>query len=92
MAFSFFGGVHPKENKHYAEERSVQTFPAPDLVVIPMSQHIGAPSLPIVKAGDTVTRGQLIAEAAEGLSVPQFASIDGRVTFVDATRVIIERQ
>ena len=43
MAFSFFGGVHPKENKHYAEARSVQAFPAPDLVVIPMSLLSGAP-------------------------------------------------
>ena len=55
MAFSFFGGVHPKENKHYAEARSVQAFPAPDLVVIPMSQHIGAPCKPLVKKNDIVT-------------------------------------
>ena len=46
MAFSFFGGVHPKENKHYACDVPVQDFPAPDLVVIPMSQHIGAPCKP----------------------------------------------
>ena len=43
MAFSFFGGVHPKENKHYAEHQAVQEFPAPDVLVIPMTQHIGAP-------------------------------------------------
>ena len=62
MAFSFFGGVHPKENKHYAEERSVQAFPAPDLVVIPMSQHIGAPCKPLVKKNDIVTKGQKIGD------------------------------
>ena len=49
MAFSFFGGVHPKENKSYAEHRPVEVFPAPDLLVIPMAQHIGAPCAPLVK-------------------------------------------
>ena len=60
-------------------------------VEIRMRQHIGAPSIPCVKEGDVVERGQLIAEAAEGLSVPQYASISGRVDFVDATRVVIRK-
>ena len=51
MAFSFFGGIHPKENKHYAENQPIQEFPEPDLLVIPMSQHIGAPCKPLVKRG-----------------------------------------
>lgn len=59
-------------------------------VEIRTSQHIGAPSVPVVKAGDTVSVGQLIAEAGQGLSVPQFASIAGKVTYVDATKIIIE--
>ena len=41
MAFSFFGGIHPKENKFYAEEQPVHPFPAPDMLVIPMQQKIG---------------------------------------------------
>ena len=82
MAFSFFGGVHPKENKHYAEERSVQTFPAPDLVVIPMSQHIGAPCKPLVKKGDLVKKGQKIGDN-EGLCVPVHSSVSGTVKAVE---------
>ena len=58
MAFSFFGGIHPKDNKWYAEHVPVQTFPEPDLLVVPMSQHIGVPCTPLVKKGDTVTVGQ----------------------------------
>ena len=92
MAFSFFGGVHPKENKHYAEERSVQTFPAPDLVVIPMSQHIGAPAVPCVAEGDFVRCGQVIGAAAEGLSVPVHASIDGRILKITGQAVEIQAQ
>ena len=63
-----------------------------DKVEIRMSQHIGAPSVPCVEVGDTVTEGQMIANAGNGLSVPQYASIGGRVTFVDPTRIIIEAQ
>ena len=59
-------------------------------VEIRTSQHIGAPSVPVVKVGDTVSVGQLVAEAAPGLSLPQYASIAGKVTFVDATKIIIE--
>ena len=59
-------------------------------VEIRMSQHIGAPSVPSVAVGDTVTEGQIIANCGTGLSVPQYASISGRVTFVDNTRIVIE--
>ena len=82
MAFSFFGGIHPKENKYYAEERSVQTFPEPDILVIPMSQHIGAPCKPLVKKGDIVTMGQKIGDN-QGLCVPVHASVSGKVKAVE---------
>jgi Na+-translocating ferredoxin:NAD+ oxidoreductase RnfC subunit len=59
-------------------------------VAIPLAKHIGAPSLPVVKDGDAVKRGDLIAAAADGLSVPQHASIDGRVS-VEGRKIIIDR-
>lgn len=59
-------------------------------VEILMSGHIGAPSVPAVNVGDRVEEGQLIANPGAGLSLPQFASISGKVTFVDATKIIIE--
>ena len=89
MAFSFFGGIHPKENKLYTCDLPVQVFPAPDVVVIPMSQHIGAPAIPIVKVGDEVVENQMIAKAAEGLSVPHYAPITGKVTYVDGKTIVI---
>lgn len=58
-------------------------------VKIPMSQHIGAPSVPIVQAGDTVVKGQKIGEAAEGLSVAVHSSIDGIVQKVNEREIII---
>ena len=58
-------------------------------VYVPMSQHIGAPAVPIVAVGDLVEENQMIAKAAEGLSVPHFAPITGRVTYVDAKTIVI---
>ena len=81
MAFSFFGGIHPKENKHYAENVPLQEFPEPATVVIPMAQHIGAPCKPLVKKGDAVTVGQMIGDG-EGLCVPVHASVSGKVKAV----------
>ena len=83
MAFSFFGGIHPKENKQYAEDCPVQVFPQPDILVVPMSQHIGAPCLPLVKKGDTVTMGQKIGDN-QGLCVPVHAPVSGKVKDVEA--------
>ncbi len=82
MAFSFFGGIHPKENKWYAENQRVQVFPEPDLLVVPMSQHIGAPCKPLVKKGDYVTMGQKIGDN-QGLCVPVHASVSGTVKAVE---------
>ncbi|MCI6228130.1 MAG: electron transport complex subunit RsxC [Candidatus Faecousia sp.] len=82
MAFSFFGGVHPKENKWYACDKETQVFPEPDIVVIPMAQHIGAPCKPLVAKGDLVTRGQKIGDN-QGLCVPVHASVSGKVKAVE---------
>jgi Na+-translocating ferredoxin:NAD+ oxidoreductase RnfC subunit len=45
-----------------------------------------------VNVGDVVEEGQVIAAAAEGFSVPQHASISGVVTYVDPTKVVIEKK
>ena len=83
MAFSFFGGVHPKENKWYACDKETVVFPEPDTVIIPMSQYIGAPCKPLVKKGDLVTVGQKIGDN-QGLCVPVHASVSGKVKSVGA--------
>ena len=58
-------------------------------VEVPMVQHIGAPAIPCVKVGDFVNENDKIAEAAEGLSVPHFAPITGKVTYVDNQKIVI---
>lgn len=55
-----------------------------------LSRHIGKPSIPVVKDGDTVSKGDLIASAADGLSLPQHASISGRVT-LGTDKIMIDK-
>ncbi len=82
MAFSFFGGVHPKDRKQLACERPIEQY-VPKQVIIPMSQHIGAPCQPLVKKGDSVTVGQKIGDNS-GMCVPVHASVSGTVVAVEA--------
>ena len=73
--------------------------PAPIIEAVPnfkkvtvlLSQHVGAPSMPVVKKGDTVTEKQLIAKAGEGLSVALHSPVNGKVTAVGKTAIIIEK-
>ena len=64
----------------------------PERVTIPFQQHIGKPAVPVKSAGDTVRRGELLAQAAEGLSVNIHASIDGVVEQVTGTGATIRRK
>ncbi len=82
MAFSFFGGIHPKENKWYAEKEPIQIFPEPDELVVPMQQHIGPPCEPLVKKGDPVLAGQKIGQP-KGLGAPIHSPVSGTVTRVE---------
>ena len=56
-----------------------------------LRQHIGAPSVAVVKDGDMVQVGDLVAESADGLSLPQYASISGKVTVEENVKIIIEK-
>lgn len=64
---------------------------SPSKVEISLKSHIGAPSVSIVKIGEKVSLGEKIAEAGSGLSLPQYASIDGVCTYADNAKIIIER-
>ena len=79
MAFTFRGGVHPKGNKSFTRECPFEIAPQPEEVFLPLSQHIGKPAECIVSAGDRVLKGQMVAKAQEGLSVPVYSPVSGEV-------------
>ena len=77
------GGVHPSDNKQWSKGSAIEVMELPDVVNIPLAQHIGAPATAVVKKGDNVVVGQLIAEATGFMSANIHAPISGTVTAVD---------
>lgn len=72
------GGIHPSQNKFTAGSR-IEELELPRRVVLTLSQHIGAPAEPVVKPGDAVVRGDMIASASAFMSVPVHTPISGTV-------------
>lgn len=72
------GGARAPHYKDTAEAASV-VMPSPELVIIPMQQHIGAPCKPTVKPGDTVLAGQVIGDTDAFVSAPIHSSVSGKV-------------
>lgn len=76
---TFKGGIHPYDGKELSKDKPIRdVLPKGDLVY-PLSQHIGAPAVPVVKKGEHVRIGQVIAEAGGFVSAPIHASVSGTV-------------
>lgn len=76
------GGVHPSESK-FSAGKSIQALPLPKSVIIPIVQHIGAPSKVLVKRGDEIKTGQVIAQAGGFVSANIHSSVSGKVKKID---------
>lgn len=76
------GGVHPPENKLTADV-PIEYLPLPESVIIPVAQHIGSPSVPVVNKGDNVKTGQIIASAKGYVSSNIHSSVSGKVNRID---------
>ena len=81
--FPSYGGVHPDDCKAPQNEAAIREIPLPPQVVIPMSQHIGAPCTPIVSVGDEVRLGQKIGDSDRPVSAPIHASVSGKVVAIE---------
>jgi len=76
------GGVHPAENK-FSANKAIEKLALPKSVFIPVAQHIGAPAQTLVKKGDQVKVGQIIAKAGGFVSANIHSSVSGTVKKVD---------
>ncbi len=76
------GGVHPEENKLSAQA-PIEVLPIPEKVYIPVTQHLGAPSTVIVKKGDVVKVGTLIAKSDAFICANVHSSVSGTVEKID---------
>ena len=76
-------GIHVEDMKAMSKDCPIEEMPTPSQVSISLSQHIGAPAIPIVSVGDKVKKGQLIAEASGAISANVFSSISGEVIAIE---------
>lgn len=76
--YRFSGGVHPPEEK-LTRKLPIEDMPPPKKAYIPLSQHIGAPSSPVVEPGDKVKIGTRLSDPGGFVSAPVFSSIAGKV-------------
>ena len=76
------GGVHPPDNKHLTQDKPIVKIEAPEKVIIPLQQHIGAPCKPRVKKGDEVGVGTVLGDVEAFVSAPIHCSVSGKVVQV----------
>ena len=84
---TFRRGVHPFGGQDYAADCPIIKAPAEEMMVFPVSQHIGAPAKCVVTVGDRVLKGQLIAEAGGFVSSPVYSSVSGTVKKIEKRRL-----
>jgi electron transport complex protein RnfC len=77
--WSFSGGIHLSGHKSLSNGQPVRKLATPRRVILPLQQHIGVATEPVVSVGDIVHKGQLIANAPSFISAPVHASVSGRV-------------
>jgi electron transport complex protein RnfC len=96
---TFRGGIHPPDRKELSKDKAISDVKPPKKVVIPLSQHIGAPCKLSVVIGQEVKKGEVIGTPDGFVSVPVHASVSGKVVSINdfplptgkmATSVVIE--
>lgn len=80
---NFKGGVYPEYNKEISADKTTKVLSPPEVLVIPLDQHIGAPADPLVKKGDQVELGQVIGQSTNTISAPVHSSVSGKVLAVE---------
>nr|WP_300002801.1 electron transport complex subunit RsxC [Tissierella sp.] len=83
LNFTFKGGIHVPDSKSYTKDKSVEKAETPNIVYIPLHQHVGAPCKALVKKGDIVKIGQKIGDSEASVSAPVHASISGVVKGIE---------
>jgi len=85
--WKIFGGLKLKGNKSMSMKHATQDAPLPKILTLPLKQHIGCATEPCVKVGDTVLKGQMIAEAKDYISTPIHAPSSGKIVAIEKHKV-----
>ncbi len=78
------GGIHPPENK-LSKNKAIENIPLPKQVVVFLSQHLGAPAVPVVQKGDEVKVGSLLAKSGGFVSANTHSPVSGKIQKIDST-------
>lgn len=85
--FTFHGGIHPPENKSQSLAQPIREAGIPSHLILPLSQHIGAPAKPVVTVGERVLKGQLLASARGTVSAAVHAPTSGVVEAIEDRQI-----
>ncbi|MBT7023060.1 MAG: RnfABCDGE type electron transport complex subunit C, partial [Gammaproteobacteria bacterium] len=85
---SFAHGVHPAHHKGQTEDLAIQRVPFGKRYVMPLGQHIGAPAIAVVKRGQNVRRGELIAKPGGFISTALHSPVTGTITEISPQRTL----
>jgi len=85
--YDFDGGIHPEQNKSQSTQLPITTAKIPQKLILPIAQHIGAPGNPVVKPGDKVLKGQIIAKGEDFVSCNLHAPTSGIVGAIEDREV-----
>jgi len=85
---TFRGGLHPYDGKELSKDKPIKDVLPKGELVFPLSQHIGAPAIPVIEKGERVLTGQMIAKANGFVSAPIYSSVSGTVKSIEPRRVL----
>ena len=77
--FPVRGGVHPDYRKGLTSEKAIVAMAMPELLYLPLQQHVGAPAQLLVAAGERVRKGQMLARCDGTISAPLHAPTSGHI-------------
>lgn len=80
--YSFPGGVHPDDKKSLSNTSVIKKPSLPELLIVPLRQHIGSDGICCVEVGDTVLKGQILSQSSSPFSVPVHAPTSGEVVAI----------
>jgi len=80
---TFHGGIHPPENKKQSTQAPIEAALLPDKLVLPLQQHIGQQAKALVQVGDSVLKGQIIAEPTGYVSAALHAPTSGTIAAIE---------
>lgn len=98
---TFKQGIHPSGNKGLTKDKKIERIPSPPQLIVPLSQHTGAPCKPLVKKKDKVEEGQKIGDHDAFISCPIHSPVSGKIISIDkfphptlgqAEAILIERE